>query len=255
MALNTAPMSLSLQSDGNRPLLAVSGHVDGTNVYRLVTVLDHLVEEHERCVSLDFSELESIDTTALGYLAESAGVLSERRRRLHLREASHEVRRCLNRHPLGELFCLEEQCVGQSCEIAERACRMDVFSLPSDPSCCREARHRVKRLAQEAGLQDQWLRDVLLAVGEAVANAVRHGHSGQDDSSFTVSCLASSDRISVSVSDNGPGFCPTDRPPFDNAFLAESGRGIHCMNTLVDDVSFSFDGGTTVRLVKRFAQA
>jgi anti-sigma regulatory factor (Ser/Thr protein kinase)/anti-anti-sigma regulatory factor len=248
-------MSLSLQSDGNRPSLAISGHVDETNVYRLVTVLDHLVEEHDRCVSLDLSELESINTTALGYLAESAGVLSERRRRLHLREASGDVRRCLHRHPLGELFCLEEQCLGHDCEIAARACLMEVFDLPSDPACCREARHRVLRVAREAGLEDQWLRDVMLALGEAVANAVRHGHSGQDDSSFTVSCLASSDRISVSVSDSGPGFRLADRPSYDETLLAESGRGIHCMNSLVDDVSFSFDGGTTVRLVKHFARA
>lgn len=252
---NTAPMSLSLQSDGDQPSLAVSGHVDETNVYRLVTVLDHLVDEHERCVSLDLGEVESIDVAALGYLAESAGALSERQRRLHLREASGAVRRCLNRHPLGDLFCLEEQCLGRRCEIASKICRIEVFDLPSDPVCCREARSRVMRVAREAGLEGQWLGDVMLAVGEAVTNAIRHGHSGLEDSSFTVSCLASSDRISVSVSDSGPGFCTADVPSYEEAMLAEHGRGIHCMNSLVDDVSFAFDGGTTVRLVKRVGRA
>ena len=255
MALEAAPMSLSLQSDGSQPSLVVSGHVDETNIYRLVTVLDHLVEEHEHCVSLDLGEVESIDSTALGCLADSAGALGEQRRHLHLKQASGAVRRCLNRHPLGDLFCLEEQCLGHRCEAAARACRMEVFNLPSDPACCREARNRVMRVAEEVGLEGQWLRDVMLAVGEAASNAVSHGHSGLEDSSFTVSCHATSDRISVSVSDNGPGFRLEDTPSFEQALFAEHGRGIICMNSLMDEVNFTFDGGTTVRLVKRVEQA
>lgn len=94
---------------------------------------------------------------------------------------------------------------------------------------------------------------MLLAVGEAVANAIRHGHSGRKDSSFTVSCLASSNKLSVSVSDHGPGFTLADTAPKKTSVYAETGRGIHCMHTLVDDVSFSFNGGTTVRLVKSYA--
>ena len=78
MDLGVAPLSLSLESDGNQPSLVVSGHVDETNIDRLVTVLDHLAEEHEHCVSLDLADVPSIDDASLGQLAESAGTFSER---------------------------------------------------------------------------------------------------------------------------------------------------------------------------------
>lgn len=253
MALNAAPLSLSLNSDGHQPALVVSGQVDETNVYRLVTVLDHLVDEHERCVSLDLTEVESIDTAALGYLAESAGAFTERQRRLHIKDASNAVQQTLDRHLLMDLFCSEPECAGRACQITAQACRMDLFTLPSDPCRCREARNRVKEVAESAGLGGNWLRDVMVAVGEAVTNSINHGHSGDEDSTFTVSCLANSERISISVSDNGPGFRIDEVPTFDDFLMGEHGRGIHCMNALMDEVSYSFEGGTSVRLVKRVA--
>lgn len=250
MGSGTAPLSLSLKSNGGQPSLVVSGEVDQSNVYRLVTVLDYLVDEHPRCVSLNLADVQSIDSTALGCLTESATQMSERQRRLHVSDASCAVQKCLDRHPLGDLICVEENCTGQCCEIASQACRVDLFTLPSETARCGEARHRVKEVAESAGLSASMLREVLMAVGEAVANAVRHGHSGADDSSFTVGCYASADRICVCVSDNGPGFCPDNLPSFEDVLFAEHGRGIHCMRSLMDEVNFSFEGGTTVRLVK-----
>jgi serine/threonine-protein kinase RsbW len=251
MGLSIAPLSLSLESDGDQPSLVVKGNVDETNIERLVTALDHLVEEHQQCVSLDLTDVASIDATALGCLAESAGTFSEHRCRLHLKDASDAVQQSLDRHLLMDIFCSEPECAGHTCEIAARTCRMDLFTLPTEPVYCREARERVRQVAESAGLGGNWLRDVLVAVGEAVSNAIRHGSTGAQDSSFTVSCIANPERVSISVSDNGPGFCMQDIPSLEDALDSEYGRGIHCMNALMDEVGFSFEGGTSVRLVKR----
>jgi len=247
---SAAPLSLALKSDGGQPSLVVSGQVDHSNVYRLVTVLDYLVDEHERCVSLNLADVHSIDSTALGCLTESASQLSEKQRRLHVSEASCAVQKSLDRHLLGDVVCTEQNCTRQCCEMAAQTWRIDLFTLPSEACYCREARARVKNVAEAVGLGGDWLRDALMAVGEAVTNAVRHGHSASDDSSFTVGCYASSERMCVSVSDSGPGFCPDQLPSFEDVLFAENGRGVHCMNSLMDEVSYSFDGGTTVRLVK-----
>ncbi len=251
MAIDTAHMGLSLRSDENRPSLAISGHVVESDVNRIVSALDHLTEEHQQCVSLDFSEVDGIDTAALYCLVNSAGNRTRPLQRLHFRQASDEVRRCLDCHPLSELFYFEERGYESACP--QTSCRMDVFSLPSDTAYCREARRRIKDVARQAGLEDDCISDVLLAVGEAVANAIRHGHSGREDSTFTVRCLAAPDKLSVSVSDNGRGFLPDDQQRKEVAWYAESGRGISCMRSLVDEVSFSFNGGTTVRLVKHLS--
>ena len=251
MAINSAPLSLSLESDGIQPSLVVSGQVDETNVYRLVKVLDHLVEEHERCISLDLTDVASIDMTALGCLAESANAFNEKQRRLHLKDVSGAVQQSIDRHLLRDLFCCEVECAGRACEVAASACQMDLFTLPSELACCHEARNRVMQVAESVGLDGDWLRDVMLAVGEAITNAVRHGHSGEPDSTFTVSCIANPERVSISVSDNGAGFSMGDIPTFEEALLMEHGRGVYCMNALMDEVSFSFECGTSVRLVKR----
>ncbi len=248
MAIDTAHVGLSLRSDENRPSLAISGHVVESDVNRIVSALDHLTEEHQQCVSLDFSEVDGIDAAALYCLADSASNRTQPRQRLHFRQASEEVRRSLNHHPLSDLFCFDERCYESN--PPQVSCRMDVFSLPSDTAYCREARRRVRDVARQAGLDDDCISDVLLAVGEAVANAIKHGHSGREDSAFTVSCLAAPDKLSVSVSDNGRGFKPDVQTSREVSWFAESGRGIGCMRSLVDEVSFSFNGGTTVRLVK-----
>jgi len=56
--------------------------------------------------------------------------------------------------------------------------------------------------------------------------------------------------VFISISDEGPGFCPDDIPSIEEAMMLERGRGIHCMNAVMDEVRFEFWRGTTVRMAK-----
>jgi serine/threonine-protein kinase RsbW len=129
------------------------------------------------------------------------------------------------------------------------AWEMDTFTLPSAMIHCQQARQRVDRLAETLGFSKAARRDVMMAVGEAVTNAIEHGNAGEDDH-FTVRCLATPERLCISVSDNGSGFCPDSLPSMQDALFQEHGRGIHCIRALMDEVTFFFDAGTTVRMVK-----
>jgi len=90
--------------------------------------------------------------------------------------------------------------------------------------------------------------DVLLALQEALANAVLHGSGG--DPSKTIHCRVEIDpsAITIVVTDSGPGF---DLAAVDarGANLSEHGRGISLMRGLMDEVSYS-RGGSEVRLTK-----
>ncbi len=251
----TAPLSIAVELEGRRPSLAVAGRADHSNIGDVVLVLDRLAEEHEHCVTLDLGGLVSLDTAAASGLANSALSYGDKRKRLRLERASGPVQSMFDRLMLSGAFCVEPRCEYESCpgecRFAGAAWALDVFTLPSVLANCHEARTRVDQVAEAVGLAGCRRKDVMLAVGEAVTNAVEHGSPHGPDSTFTVSCLGTAEKFCVSVSDSGAGFCPDTLPSLEDALLKESGRGIHFMRAVMDDVSFHFDAtGTTVRMVK-----
>lgn len=252
--LDEATLSVALELDGHQPSLAVIGKADRSNMRNVAVVLNLLADEHERCVSLDFGGIESMDTGALRCLAGSANAFKNRQKRLHLKEASGAVRSLLDKHSLSELFCEEQECAHRcspsTCRIAARTWEFDVFTLPCEMAYCREVRTRVDRVAEAVGLNKHEREDIMLAVGEAAANAVRHGRTDEDENSIGIICVATQDRLCVSISDNGPGFCLDDIPGLEAVVLSDRGRGIHCINAVMDEVDFDFESGTTVRMVK-----
>lgn len=253
-AVNAAPISIRIERDGCRPSISLMGRADGSNITKIVDVLDRLANEDKRCVSLDLQEVESIDHAALECIAGRAGHLKERRRRLHLQGASGAVKDLFDRLQLTEMFCSNEECMHGSspecCCHATKAWEMDVFSYTSSLANGREARDRVGRIAEAVGFDKCGRNDVLLAVGEAITNAIKYGSCGDEDALFTVSCIATHEKLSVSISDSGPGFDMNCLLSFEDALFAEHGRGVHCMNAVMDEVNYDFEHGTTVRMVK-----
>lgn len=248
------PLTVTLDFDGHQPSIAVVGRADYSSISSVVGVLDRLAKEHEHCVSLDLGGVESMDAGALEGLAGSACVFRDRRKRLHLKNASDAVLDLLDKHLLTDLFCVKSsqswECNPRACGIAEAPWDIDVFTLPCLPDVCHEARTRVDRVAEAVGFAPCKRSDVMLAVGEAVANAVSYGQPVDEVGGFTVSCIATSEKLCVSVSDRGLGFCPENIPTLEDALVLEHGRGIHCMRAVMDEVDFYFGLGTTVRMVK-----
>ena len=88
-AVETAPISIHIGTDGHRPSVRLTGIVDRSNISKVVEMLEHLAaDEAGCCVSLDMHGLKSIDCAALQGFAQSAGTFKSRNRRLHLRRAS-----------------------------------------------------------------------------------------------------------------------------------------------------------------------
>ena len=99
----------------------------------------------------------------------------------------------------------------------------------------------------------------ILAVREAVMNAVLHGNLERDDRSVNVEYRLSEEEIEVRVSDQGEGFDPGHlRDPLSSEnLLSEGGRGVYLMRQFMDQVNFSFpeSGGTCISLVKKLPAA
>jgi serine/threonine-protein kinase RsbW len=95
--------------------------------------------------------------------------------------------------------------------------------------------------------------EIEIAMFEALANAVIHGNHENADKNVDVICRCSMDgEVLVIVRDEGEGFesnaVPDPTEP-ERLFLT-SGRGLHLMRALMDEVSFE-ENGTVVRMRKR----
>ncbi len=90
--------------------------------------------------------------------------------------------------------------------------------------------------------------DVLIAAGEAVANAIEHGHRHSPDGIVSLCATALVDQLQVTITDTGSW-----RPPQPSTD-SRRGRGITLMQALMHDVAIDLDpAGTTVHLSMRIA--
>lgn len=127
---------------------------------------------------------------------------------------------------------------------AVRTLSSSLLTLEFDRDSVTRVRHLVMRSAQEAGLVGITLEDFVLAVHEAVTNAVRHGTPPRG-----IALWREPKTLVCEITDSGPGIPPEvfqqSRPVtrFDYG-----GRGLWLMNRLADlDVRAGRDG-TTIRL-------
>ena len=126
--------------------------------------------------------------------------------------------------------------------------RVQPFSVryPNGSQYVAAARRSVESFAQTCGFSADEAQDIGLAVGEALANAVEHGH--RQGTFFSVRCTLSEDELLIEVEDDGPGFDPADVGG-ERRDDVTRGFGMTIMRSLVDGVSYSRNG-RRVRLKK-----
>jgi serine/threonine-protein kinase RsbW len=113
------------------------------------------------------------------------------------------------------------------------------------------ARDQIMRFLNDHGVEGEEEIDILLALQEALANAVLHGCG--NDPGKTIRCLVDIDdsEINIVVRDPGSGFDPSSIESDEGETnFTDHGRGITLMRSLVDEVHYSH-GGTEVQMKKK----
>jgi len=150
-----------------------------------------------------------------------------------------------------------EKCIAELDNLIER-------HYPADPRIVPEARHEAYRFCADAGVSEEDCISLDLALGEALANAVRHGQQGSDEDreeGVTLSMWSYRDSVIAYVHDRGPGFDPPLPPYVMPSPTAEylGGRGLPLMDLLSDAILVcrgdAAEGGASVFLVKRITGA
>jgi serine/threonine-protein kinase RsbW len=102
----------------------------------------------------------------------------------------------------------------------------------------------VDRVCGELGINEEFYGNVLIAVTEAVNNAIQHGNAGVSGAEVIVNVGNSTNEFVFNVKDMGRGF-DYDNLPDPTApenILKENGRGIFLMKNLSDQVEFEDNG-------------
>ena len=118
----------------------------------------------------------------------------------------------------------------------------------------------VAHCAHAAGLNDEEVYSVQLAVDEASTNIIEHGYGEECPSRIDITCDKVDDGIKVVIYDDAAPFDPSSIPdPEINVSLEEvrpRGLGIYLMRKMMDEVNYetSPNTGNTLTMIKRHAK-
>lgn len=119
-------------------------------------------------------------------------------------------------------------------------------TIPAHVDHLAVARTALREWLQRVGVGPKQVVDVLVATGEAVANAIEHGHRDRPHGSVTLLATAHAETVHVTVTDRGVWKVPRALPD------PARGRGVALMRLLMDDVTLDHGAsGTTVHLFAR----
>lgn len=125
------------------------------------------------------------------------------------------------------------------------------FRLPLDPARLLRARQRIRDYLDEHDVADEVGTNVVLAIEEAMTNAVRHSEAS---SGLWVTVGFDGGDLVAEVGDDGRGFDTSafdpDRVPDP---LEPGGRGLYLIAHMMDEMGLTSDGGVRVRMLKHQA--
>ena len=110
--------------------------------------------------------------------------------------------------------------------------------LANESARLGEIRHFVMGFLAEIRAPVEISQDILLAVGEAAANAARHGRREQGRSEVRVGVKLDGTDVVVTIADDGSGFDMDEVKSREQDRFAAGGRGLFLIQELMDSVTF-----------------
>ena len=111
----------------------------------------------------------------------------------------------------------------------------------SDPRWLRPIRTLLEEFTEQAGLDSKACHEVMLAVGEALANVMRHSYNGDCRQTVWLKCSSDGGMIEIEIRDRGEAFdLKAELPPPDE--LRPGGRGVYLIRSAMDEVEYRREG-------------
>ena len=126
------------------------------------------------------------------------------------------------------------------------------FTIQSSSEELKPLRENLRTFLQKAGFSGQPLETILIAIGEACTNCIRHSYHGEPGYEIQVHAEEQKDRIVLKVRDFGEkinlaGVKPPTLPP-----QKGGGLGVYFMQTMMDEMRYNtgLSKGNELILVK-----
>ena len=128
------------------------------------------------------------------------------------------------------------------------------LTIPSDLRMLSVARAFIEAICQTEDMDRNTIHNIVLAMGEAVTNIIRHGHRENPEASVQISCRIDRDLVEILLLDEADPFDLAAVPYKDPGELRVGGRGVYLMRALMDELSCQPLGarGNALRMVKRW---
>ena len=126
---------------------------------------------------------------------------------------------------------------------------MPELRFDSKPENIAIVERLIDQISEDHSIIPEHYGNVLIAMTEAVNNAIVHGNKLDPEKSVTVSCAMDGKSVVFRISDEGPGFDYENLPDPTAPENIEKphGRGVFLMRHLADDCAFE-DAGRVVEL-------
>jgi serine/threonine-protein kinase RsbW len=110
---------------------------------------------------------------------------------------------------------------------------------------------------QNAAMDATRYHNTIIALTEAVNNAIVHGNKRDESKLVTLTAIVENGILTLLLEDKGGGFNPDVLPDplAPENLLRDGGRGVFLMRSLMDSAEFTtIEGGTRVTLITRLRE-
>ena len=127
---------------------------------------------------------------------------------------------------------------------------MQKIKIPSKSENIYLVEKLVDDVCAEVGVHEEKYGNILIALTEAVNNAIHHGNDLDPNKDAVIQCNQDEEKLTFVIKDEGPGFDFNNLPdPTDPKNIEKpDGRGVYLMKHLSDELTFE-ENGSTVELM------
>ena len=117
-------------------------------------------------------------------------------------------------------------------------------TIPSDLGEARRVQNQIEEALQANSYGEHDIFSIKLALEEALVNAIKHGNQMDPDKCVKIRYHVMPDRFDVEISDEGPGFAPSDvpDPTSEENIERPCGRGLHLIKHFMTEVAYKGKG-------------